>query len=533
MSTIPLAAPALSGIPGGSATPNVKGTAAPLYYFIVTRYPAGIAYPLAPIIASQVQGVPTATTTITLSWPAMPGATGYDILRSNTPNVPSGVCAVALNQSATTYTDTGTALQNYVPGAAVQNVSALIELDNSGTAPTVKIVLPSGVTQIAPATAPPGEVAGGPFASGNIVTGAGGQNVQDSGTALSSLPTTPISAANGGTGIDTSASTGVPVIAAGTWSVDTVTGTGKVVKDTSPTIVTPTVASFVNATHNHQAAAGGGTLAEAALALTDVTTNNVSATAHGFAPKFPNNTTTFLRGDGTYAAPSGGGSTGYGTYATLPATPGATGAIYKASDAPFVFYGASASVWDAWFLDSKVTIPPTIAGGTWTQRNTPTVADLQGSILLTAPAVATNNLVSITQTWNASNGATVLLRGLCNLQFSQFGLSLTDGTKYYTMSIGLSGSTLVLQMNQWSNATTFSSTAQTSYVPYFGGDHIWCRIIISAGNRLWQVSHNGQNWLTVYTEADNTFLTETAVGVTIQSDNATYAATVEILSWSN
>ncbi len=40
------------------------------------------------------------------------------------------------------------------------------------------------------------------------------------------------------------------------------------------------------------------------LALTDVTTNNVSATAHGFAPKFPNNTTTFLRGDGTYSSPT-------------------------------------------------------------------------------------------------------------------------------------------------------------------------------------------------------------------------------------
>ena len=38
-------------------------------------------------------------------------------------------------------------------------------------------------------------------------------------------------------------------------------------------------------------------------APTDVTTLNVSASAHGLAPKFPNNATTFFRGDGTYAAP--------------------------------------------------------------------------------------------------------------------------------------------------------------------------------------------------------------------------------------
>ena len=38
-------------------------------------------------------------------------------------------------------------------------------------------------------------------------------------------------------------------------------------------------------------------------APTDVTTLNVSASAHGLCPKFPNNATTFFRGDGTYAAP--------------------------------------------------------------------------------------------------------------------------------------------------------------------------------------------------------------------------------------
>ncbi len=46
------------------------------------------------------------------------------------------------------------------------------------------------------------------------------------------------------------------------------TGTGLLVFGTSPTIVTPTIASFVNATHNHQAAAGGGTLLSTA-ALSD------------------------------------------------------------------------------------------------------------------------------------------------------------------------------------------------------------------------------------------------------------------------
>lgn len=78
------------------------------------------------------------------------------------------------------------------------------------------------------------------------------------------------------------------------------TGSGALVFGTSPTIATPTIASFTNATHNHQAAAGGGTLAEAALALTDVATANATSGAHGFMPKLSGNAFDFALGNGTY-----------------------------------------------------------------------------------------------------------------------------------------------------------------------------------------------------------------------------------------
>lgn len=52
---------------------------------------------------------------------------------------------------------------------------------------------------------------------------------------------------------------------------------------------------------------GDQTLSDATIATSDITTNNVSTSKHGFAPKLPGNTTTFFRGDGTYAIPSGTG----------------------------------------------------------------------------------------------------------------------------------------------------------------------------------------------------------------------------------
>jgi hypothetical protein len=75
---------------------------------------------------------------------------------------------------------------------------------------------------------------------------------------------------------------------------------------TNKTLTTPTIASFTNATHNHTNAAGGGTIGESALSLSDNTTNDVSTTKHGFVPKAPNDTAQFLRGDGSWAAPSSG-----------------------------------------------------------------------------------------------------------------------------------------------------------------------------------------------------------------------------------
>jgi hypothetical protein len=88
---------------------------------------------------------------------------------------------------------------------------------------------------------------------------------------------------------------------------DTYVGRGTTDTLTNKTLTTPTIGSFANATHNHTNAAGGGTLAETALSLTDVTTANVSTSAHGFAPKLPNDATKYLDGTGSYSVPAGGG----------------------------------------------------------------------------------------------------------------------------------------------------------------------------------------------------------------------------------
>ena len=49
---------------------------------------------------------------------------------------------------------------------------------------------------------------------------------------------------------------------------------------------------------------GDVTITDANLSTSDITTNNVSITKHGFTPKAPNDTTKFLRGDATWNVPT-------------------------------------------------------------------------------------------------------------------------------------------------------------------------------------------------------------------------------------
>ncbi len=52
---------------------------------------------------------------------------------------------------------------------------------------------------------------------------------------------------------------------------------------------------------------GGGGGTDATITFSDITTNDVSASKHGFMPKLPNTATKFWRDDGTYQTISGGG----------------------------------------------------------------------------------------------------------------------------------------------------------------------------------------------------------------------------------
>lgn len=93
------------------------------------------------------------------------------------------------------------------------------------------------------------------------------------------------------------------------------------------------------------------TPAESSVTFTDITTNNVSTTKHGYAPKAPNDATKYLDGTGAYSTPAGSGVTSVtGTANRITSSGGATPAI----DIAATYVG-----------QSSITTLGTIATGIW------------------------------------------------------------------------------------------------------------------------------------------------------------------------
>lgn len=68
---------------------------------------------------------------------------------------------------------------------------------------------------------------------------------------------------------------------------------------------------------NGAATAAFAAVKDSDLSTSDITTNDASTTKHGFTPKYPNDATKYLDGTGSYSIPAGGGGSGTVTSSTV------------------------------------------------------------------------------------------------------------------------------------------------------------------------------------------------------------------------
>lgn len=250
-----------------------------------------------------------------------------------------------------------------------------------------------------------------------------------------------------------------------------VTNESKATMFTSPTFSAPVLGTPASGTLTNCTG-----LPEGGLSLTDLTTANASATAHGFLPKWPNNTTTFLRGDGTYAAPS---AAAYSRGFTK--TVAASNSL-DTTDADYICDGTA----DEAEINTAITACSAAGGGT--------VKLMGGTFNTSATAISMATGVSLVGQGNltilkrTANSQSIIINGAAtnNIRIADMTIDGNTGSGTYAIDLSLALSTnvtisnvscvaigagmnLKVQLSKVSNCYFSESTAGGSAVAFASG----------------------------------------------------------------
>lgn len=191
------APPAPSSV--GASAFGARGGAT-LYYWVVARYPGGASSPSMAMAFSTVgAGNLTGSNYVRVSWAPAAGATGYDVLRSDTPMFPGptcAACAVVLNTASTSVDDNGGAMSAYPPGGlqTAVPVTASFTINNrDGAVPYLNLQLLSirlnEVLRVGLISGTPAEDDCLKYAAGRIVSAGAACGSGGGGTAITAAAT--------------------------------------------------------------------------------------------------------------------------------------------------------------------------------------------------------------------------------------------------------------------------------------------------------------------------------------------------------
>jgi len=123
-SQLTLSSPGAQPVTGASTVVVGANRGQNIYYWVVARTPSGYTAPSG-VVAFNTVGIANLDSSnyVTISWNAVPLATGYDVIRSSTATYPASTscasCAVVLNQAGVPFNDQGGALSAYPPGGSL------------------------------------------------------------------------------------------------------------------------------------------------------------------------------------------------------------------------------------------------------------------------------------------------------------------------------------------------------------------------------------------------------------------------------
>jgi hypothetical protein len=229
------------------------------------------------------------------------------------------------------------------------------------------------------------------------------------------------------------------------------------------------------------------------------------------APATGDAATKFLKADGTWGVPAGGGGT-------------------ISLSGMYIFDGTNYFIGPNF---QKATLP--VAGSfAWVNQGGATETAVQNALVLSAPfSAGSSNWRIRQQTIGANTVLTVAMLITQELQtFRQSGIVLREsGTgKLILLEVSVQNAGIFLQVGRYSNPTTFNATPFAT--PIIGiGQLLWLRVAITGGTTLvYSISSDGVNFVAIFSESKTAFMaggpdqwgygTDPSSGTTGQSENA-------------
>lgn len=187
---------------------------------------------------------------------------------------------------------------------------------------------------------------------------------------------------------------------------------------------------------------------DAQLSTSDITTNNVSISKHGFAPKLPNDATKYLDGTGSYTVPSGGGGGGSPGGANTAIQFNNSGVFGGSPD--FQYAGSGT---DVDLLSGKLSV---LGDGAVTNLNGTFVAN-NGSFATGTITFVSGNLFNEGENWTVTNNP---FGPVTYKYFVSFNGTVYGGGETLNITTGDSAQTI-----RDAFAASWNSLSQGFYIP--------------------------------------------------------------------
>lgn len=228
-----------------------------------------------------------------------------------------------------------------------------------------------------------------------------------------------------------------------------------------------------------------------------------------------------------------------GPYAAIPVSGQVTGDIYCCTDGPHSFRW-DGSIWvpfgPTWKLGNS-----TSQSWSWVNQGSATIAGAGASQHLYAPSNGGTNsmrarvmtapatpytftaLLATQANWsvNGYSGAGIFLR--------ESGTQKMISIEYWSQTAG--GTPPLFKIVKWSNSSTISSTpVQANFYPFGIGQ--WAQVGDDGTNVNFNVSPDGFNWITVFSETRATFFTTAPDQAGFGLNPYSQPNAISILSWN-